>query len=379
MKKNQMLAAVSLFASLMLPGQVLAQPVQITGDPVPLQVKSQPAGETEGAQEGQEGAESPSSEGDTTIKLLQFDVLGLTDNDTVALKVDDSYVLVDRTDFQLQLPVIDLNSLPNATGWTDLTQGSSGAAVSTLQQNLISLGNLTGGADGAFGPGTAAGVSAFQTENGLAATGVADVYTQMAVQGAVDGTWKEVLQGTYPVVYSPEEKFASIIDQVDQDLDPFLDPAWRFNYDRMAEDGTLDLGVSAGGYTQESPAIDRISLTASFKVLIRSLSGDGLLTLIPALVVDSTGAYRPYVTSAVFSSSDGLSKISGAVSSGKLDGITIAENSYIPLTADAIELLQESGNVNVVIEGANNTYEFALDVDQDQLSAFLDAVKDYTI
>ena len=48
-----------------------------------------------------------------------------------------------------------------------------------LQRRLIELGYLAeGSADGVFGSGTAAALSAFQAKLGLAATGAADVITQ---------------------------------------------------------------------------------------------------------------------------------------------------------------------------------------------------------
>ncbi|MBR1820190.1 MAG: peptidoglycan-binding protein [Clostridia bacterium] len=52
-------------------------------------------------------------------------------------------------------------------------------ATNLLQRRLIELGYLSeGSADGVFGSGTAAALSAFQAKLGLAATGAADVITQ---------------------------------------------------------------------------------------------------------------------------------------------------------------------------------------------------------
>ena len=52
-------------------------------------------------------------------------------------------------------------------------------ATNLLQRRLIELGYLSeGNADGVFGSGTAAALSAFQAKLGLAATGAADVITQ---------------------------------------------------------------------------------------------------------------------------------------------------------------------------------------------------------
>ena len=54
-----------------------------------------------------------------------------------------------------------------------LRQGSSGAAVKSLQKRLIELGYLGGSADGNFGTGTKSAVAAFQRKAGLDADGIA--------------------------------------------------------------------------------------------------------------------------------------------------------------------------------------------------------------
>jgi peptidoglycan hydrolase-like protein with peptidoglycan-binding domain len=63
-----------------------------------------------------------------------------------------------------------------------LSNGSSDGegvfSVYSLQQRLIELGFLTGSPDGKFGAGTETAVRAFQSANGLDATGIATVETQ---------------------------------------------------------------------------------------------------------------------------------------------------------------------------------------------------------
>lgn len=61
-------------------------------------------------------------------------------------------------------------------------RGDRGTAVTTLQNALIATGlSVRGGADGVFGAGTAAAVSAFQSARGLAATGTVDITTAIAL------------------------------------------------------------------------------------------------------------------------------------------------------------------------------------------------------
>lgn len=66
-----------------------------------------------------------------------------------------------------------------------MKQGSRGAEVKTLQQNLIGLGYLEGTADGQYGAGTREAVKDFQAEFGLTADGVAGETTQAAIYNAV--------------------------------------------------------------------------------------------------------------------------------------------------------------------------------------------------
>jgi len=60
---------------------------------------------------------------------------------------------------------------------TTLRQGTISDAVKTMQERLITLGYLTGSADGNFGPKTALALIAFQKKNGLSADGVAGTRT----------------------------------------------------------------------------------------------------------------------------------------------------------------------------------------------------------
>ena len=67
-----------------------------------------------------------------------------------------------------------------------LEVGSKGDAVKLMQQELINQGFLSGGADGAYGKGTAGAVSKFQESVGLKATGMADEETQQKLFGGIE-------------------------------------------------------------------------------------------------------------------------------------------------------------------------------------------------
>ena len=66
-----------------------------------------------------------------------------------------------------------------------LQVGARGAAVKTLQQQLLSIGvPVGGGADGIFGQGTKTAVSNFQRWNGISVTGVVDATTGSRIAAA---------------------------------------------------------------------------------------------------------------------------------------------------------------------------------------------------
>ena len=70
---------------------------------------------------------------------------------------------------------------PAEEGAQTLQKGSKGDDVKALQQRLIELNYLSGGADGDYGGKTASAVELFQNTAGLPATGVADPDTQAAL------------------------------------------------------------------------------------------------------------------------------------------------------------------------------------------------------
>jgi peptidoglycan hydrolase-like protein with peptidoglycan-binding domain len=65
---------------------------------------------------------------------------------------------------------------------TGLARGAKGDAVKSVQQALLNQGlEVAGGADGVFGPGTESALKAFQSQQGLKATGVVDDATALAL------------------------------------------------------------------------------------------------------------------------------------------------------------------------------------------------------
>jgi len=82
-------------------------------------------------------------------------------------------------------------------------RGQQGDLVKTLQQALINASiSVRGGADGVFGPATAAAVQAFQSGRGLPATGVVDLTTGIALG---------IVAGALPTAAAPESGQTSSI------------------------------------------------------------------------------------------------------------------------------------------------------------------------
>lgn len=80
--------------------------------------------------------------------------------------------------------ILVLSVVPGVSAAT-LKVGSKGNEVKFLQQNLIGLGYLTGSADGSYGPATQRAVMSFQSAYGMTADGKAGESTQAASRNAV--------------------------------------------------------------------------------------------------------------------------------------------------------------------------------------------------
>jgi len=91
-----------------------------------------------------------------------------------------------------------------APEYIDLPKGSKGEEARKLQKRLIELGYLTGSADGIYGNGTAAAVSAFQKQHDLTATGNADIATQELL-------FSDLLGFTQSISLMVENEWVSII------------------------------------------------------------------------------------------------------------------------------------------------------------------------
>lgn len=107
-------------------------------------------------------------------------------NDTVAANHEDLRILWTETALSItQAPQnVAPEPTPSAPSVKPLAVGSKGDRVRALQTDLTALGYSTNGIDGIFGQGTRRAVVAFQHENGLPVTGIADAATESAADTA---------------------------------------------------------------------------------------------------------------------------------------------------------------------------------------------------
>jgi peptidoglycan hydrolase-like protein with peptidoglycan-binding domain len=85
------------------------------------------------------------------------------------------------TAFTLVLLLVGVLQASALAGYATLELNDTGSGVKTMQAALVTLGYLTGTADGKFGPKTLAAVKSFQKENGLTADGKAGNQTLTAL------------------------------------------------------------------------------------------------------------------------------------------------------------------------------------------------------
>ena len=362
-----------------------AQDVIIMGAPIRIHVTTtapdvvqtgEPAeGETqEGAPaEGETEAAAPAAE--VVEKEVDFlRIFGTVGKDSLLIRTDGWDEYVSKEELQTLLPDLNLKGFPALEDVAEVPQGTRGDDAVELQKALIKLKYLEGEADGAYGPGTANAVARFQEEHMLEPTGSADIYTMLLIKAMAKG-----MEGTVEAASkgydSPEEKFPQIAARTMGDLNPFLEGRWRFHFDAFEDAGDIDPSFVLGNFAVDSPAIDRIQGTVSIKTLVKMDPEIHSYVLIPALVAETTGAYRPYLQGAILTSDDGTVRIDGGSSTGELDGITLTENGYVPLNLDAMELLAKGGVKTIRLLGKNTTYDVDVTYDAAGMEAFMEACK----
>ena len=257
-----------------------------------------------------------------------------------------------------KIPSLSFSELPTVTGWTDLGQGAGGDLVIAAQKELIDLGFLEGTADGVYGSGTAGAVSAFQQENGLPATGVLDAITYLYLDEQAKD--REPMETPYPPVYTVEDKFDDIMDDMEDTsvLEAYVKPEWNYSFDAFEGEGLITDGTVLGTYEDSSRPVDTISLTVSPVMKVKRLD-TGMISVYPILQVKSIGAYRPYVSSIILKAGNAVCELGDAQLSGALTGTQVEETAEIPVSPESLEKLTggEDTPLEIRVKGNSRTYD----------------------
>ena len=281
----------------------------------------------------------------------------VTDENTESFQI--GYVSVEE--IEDKIPALDLTALPSVENWTSLKTGSSGSRVQQLQEMLIEKGFLSGTVDGNFGPATMAGVNEFLSSAGLSQNGTVDAASWFLLLN--DGT-SEVKTFSYPYVPTVEEKFAPILASVPDGslLEGFLDKAWSFRYDVFDQQGVIRKALDVEPFINNDKAIDRITVELELAIYLKA-DNDGRLILIPALLLCSSGAYRPYFRNITLNCGGKISDLSVLSTESSINRSDVTEEAYIAVTreaADAILNLDEGSVLSARLRGINRNYEIDL-------------------
>ena len=316
-----------------------AQPVHIEGDPCTIPLVEDNGG---------------------TVEVTDFELIGRSEPGVLAIQFGSVYRHVREEDLLALLPELDLSGLQDGSALTDVRRGEKGEAAQGIQQALIGLGYLTGKADGIYGGGTAQAVSRFQKEHRLAETGDADVNTQIAMAAVAAGNYDQEIVVEYEENLTPEMKFGMIIDQVDGNLENYMDRDWSYQYDAYEGKGKISTGLKIGRYQVIAPDIDQIVIELGLDVVLAYNEGEGRIRLIPAVTTESQGAYRPYIQGIVLTKGSEVCRLENAVASGGLVGTALMESAYIPLKKEAADFLTDADEIKARLVGKNNSYDLTL-------------------
>ena len=332
-----------------------AQDVTIAGSPCTLEIASAPS----------EDAQVRSEE------VAAFRIFGRAGDDYMLIRTGDEDEYVSQTQLQSLFPQLECARFPKVEDTAAVEPGASGDEVTALQQGLASLGYLDGGIDGAYGNGTAEAVRRFQQAQGLEATGSADLYTMLLLTAAANGL-EESVEISSEAFASADDKFAQIAENTYADLELFMDPSWRFEFDDFEETGAIDPTLFLGSFAVASPEVDQIAGGVSVKVEVKKDDQTERFVLTPVLAVETEGAYRPEVTSAALSGENTV-RIEGGTCTGEIEGVLLRESGEIPLTEEALAALGSGEVQRIRLLGNNTTFDINVSYDTEKMAAFTDA------
>jgi peptidoglycan hydrolase-like protein with peptidoglycan-binding domain len=113
------------------------------------------------------------------------------------------------------------DKIMSTTTFARLQEGSTGQAVTKLQQRLKNLKFYTGAVDGQFGPNTKAAVINFQKNNTAKADGILGYETESAIQKATYVSQRQTIQeGSQGQDVEKLQQILKRADQINKDNGP---------------------------------------------------------------------------------------------------------------------------------------------------------------
>ena len=301
-----------------------------------------------------------------------FRIFGQAGEDMLLIRIgeEDEYVKIE--DLKEALPELDCEGFPLIDEVVPVEKGHTFRGNKALQEMLVSLGLMDEKqADGIYGEQTRVVIRTFQEEHGLEATGNADLYTTLLIMGLASGK-EDMVEISNNSFATPEEKFEAIAGRTEDGLTPFLDTEWRFQYDPFTETGTIDPSFVVGSFEVDGPDIDRIRGDLSVKVIVEKNSETGSFELTPAFVLETVGAYRPYLQGMLLAGKDAL-RLDGGKSIGQVEGVLLREFGYVPLTFEAAEQLKSGDVSQIRVLGKNTSYDLDVNMNMDQAGKIIEA------
>ena len=325
------IVAMMLVLLMLAGGAALAMPVRSASDPVTVNA----------VEVGEESEETP-------LELSSFHLLGTDESGNWIVFADGQFYSVNPT----SVPIADLGELPAISSYETVQKGDKGDAAKKLQQALIDAGYLEGTADGDFGKMSEEAVKAFQAENGLEQTGVADPILQMLL----------ISMSQPEVEFSPEDyvsPYAALSEKIGMDLQALADSGLAIAYDEMKGELFISDG-SAMSFDQSGESdLEKYVVTVQFGLDV-TIAENGSVEKKPAVRVGCLSLQRPVITEVIVKSGDfrGTAAVEGATLS--LDGIQILEEGKTALTENMIEALcsaEENGELKVRVGGQYKSFD----------------------
>ena len=276
------------------------------------------------------------------LQAREFELLGTDEDGAYLIFVNNRFMKLDAEALAPVLETIGAETaaaLPSITSYETLQRRMSGDEVQALQQKLIDLEIMDGGADGSFGRQSERAVSQFQEAMGLEATGVADPMLQMLMDSVKA---EPVIVDAVAASDSPKDPFAVISGKTEANLDAAADLGLTLDYDDMAGSGMISKG-SPLAYTAPSKSdLDRRSFELRFG--LRAEQGEGEVTVTPVLEIVSTGVQRPIMEEVVIKSGDERHTFPVEGMDDGVSGLMALESARVALDAETVELLANAAD-----------------------------------